>query len=173
MEPGQAFSLCLSGFCLLAANTQPTPAMSTIDLKTNCSLIRALLAATTLATALVAGPAGGQVSQNGTAAAPLPESQRVRDFSDRTLAEIKPGHTTKAEVKALLGKPWRDSELDEEDVLPGDPAIEVWEYRGRDSQGTYRVHIRFDKRDVTTLIAKIPDKTARAVARVADPTPHQ
>jgi len=115
--------------------------------------------------------ANGQTVQNGTVAAQLPESHRVRNFSNRTLAEVNPGHTTKAQVEVLLGKPWRVSELDDEDVMPGDPAVEVWEYRGRDSQGTYRVHIRFDKRDVTTLIAKIPDKTARAVARVANPMP--
>jgi len=130
-----------------------------------------LLVAAALTITLTAMPAGGQASQNGTTAAPLPESQRVLNFSDRTLAEVNPGHTTKAQVEALFGKPWRVSELDEEDVMPGDPAVEVWEYRGRDSQGTYRVHIRFDKRDVTTLIAKIPDKTARAVARVANPMP--
>ena len=130
-----------------------------------------LLAVTALTTALSVTPASGDNPQHDTAAPQLPASQRIREFSDRTLAEINPGHTTKAGVEALLGKPWRVSELDEEDVMPGDPAVEVWEYRGRDAQGAYRVHIRFDKRDVTTLIAKIPDKAARAVARVANPTP--
>jgi len=137
----------------------------------NTFSLRVLLVVTALTTTLAATSGSGQTLQNGATATPLPESQRIRSFSDQTLGEINPGHTTKAQVEALLGKPWRVSELDDEDVMPGDPAVEVWEYRGRDSQGTYRVHIRFDKRDVTTLIAKIPDKTARAVARVANPMP--
>ncbi|HLX30012.1 MAG TPA: hypothetical protein VKV24_16140 [Casimicrobiaceae bacterium] len=98
------------------------------------------------------------------------QSRQVRDYTDQTLAKIVPGHTTKAEVEAMFGKPWRDTELDEEDVMPGDPSVEVWEYRGWGAQGAYRVHIQFDKRDATTLIAKIPEKTGRAVARVARPT---
>lgn len=98
------------------------------------------------------------------------QSHQIRDYSDQTLAKIVPGHSTKAQVEALLGRPWRDTELDEEDVLPGDPSVEVWEYRGHGSRGAYRVHIQFDKGDVTTLIAKIPEKTGRAVARAAKPT---
>ena len=123
--------------------------------------------------AVAAAAASGQDHRQGTTAAQLPASRSIRDFSDRTLAKIVPGHTTKAAVEASLGKPWRDMQLDEEDVMPGDPSVAVWEYRGRGSQGSYRVHIRFDKRDVTTLIAKIPEKTGRAVARVAERTLNQ
>jgi hypothetical protein len=122
------------------------------------------------AQAVEAAAAGGQDLRQGTTAALVPPSRSIRDFSERTLATIVPGHTTKAAVEAALGKPWRDTQLDEEDVMPGDPSVEVWEYRGRGSQGSYRVHIRFDKRDVATLIAKIPEKTGRAVARVAERT---
>ena len=129
----------------------------------------ALLAAAAFLNALAAVAADGANLQGGTTAGQVPPSQQARDFADQTLAKIVPGHTTKAEVEALLGKPWRDTQLDDEDVMPGDPAVEVWEYRGRGPQGTYRVHIQFDKSDVTTLIAKIPDKTGRAVARVAQP----
>ena len=132
----------------------------------------ALLAIAVIANAPAAAAVDDQSLQKGATAAQTPEPKHVRDFADRTLAKIVPGSTTKAQVEALLGRPWRDTELDEEDSMyPGDPAVDVWEYRGRDSHGTYRVHIEFDKRDVTTLIAKIPDKTARAVARVAKPTP--
>ena len=97
------------------------------------------------------------------------QPQRVRDYPEQTLARIVPGRTTKAEVEAMLGKPWRDTQLDDEDVMPGDPSVDVWEYRGRGRQGDYRVNIQFDKADVTTLIAKIPEKTGRAIARVAAP----
>jgi hypothetical protein len=41
----------------------------------------------------------------------------------------------------------------------------IWEYRGHDASGTYRVHIEFDSRKITTLIAQIPDKTGEALAR--------
>jgi outer membrane protein assembly factor BamE (lipoprotein component of BamABCDE complex) len=89
-----------------------------------------------------------------------------RDFSAATLAKVDPGHTTKAQVEGLLGEPWRtvDSDPDE-----SDPS--VWEYRGRNSSGTYRVHVEFDSHDVTSLIATIPDKTGQATARVAKAPP--
>ena len=90
-----------------------------------------------------------------------------RDFSAATLAEVDPGRTTKAEVEALLGKPWRTTFSDDAD----EPAPVIWEYRGHDPDGTYRVHIEFDTHDVATLIAKIPDKTGEAPARVAKPQP--
>jgi len=130
-----------------------------------------LLAAATL---VIAPPVVANVQnvQKSSTAAAVPESQRVRDFADSILAKIVPGHTTKAEVEALLGKPWRETELDEEDIsYPGDPSVEIWEYRGQHARATYRVHIEFDRHDVTTLIAKIPDKAARAEARVANPVP--
>jgi outer membrane protein assembly factor BamE (lipoprotein component of BamABCDE complex) len=134
-------------------------------------ILGVLIAAVAVVNAAAVIEAHGENLGNGKTTALVPESQRIRDFSDRTLAKVVPGHTTKADVEVLLGKPWRDTELDAEDVPQGDPSVDVWEYRGRDSHGTYRVHIEFDKHDVTALIAKIPDKTARAVARVAKPTP--
>lgn len=86
-----------------------------------------------------------------------------RHFSGTTLAKIIPGKTTKAQITTLLGEPWRTVFPSE----PDQPGPEIWEYRGADSNGTYRVHIEFDKCNVTTLIAKIPDKTGYAVPRVA------
>jgi outer membrane protein assembly factor BamE (lipoprotein component of BamABCDE complex) len=92
---------------------------------------------------------------------------RARDFSAATLAKVTPGQTTKAQIEALLGKPWRTTFADD----PDEPGPVVWEYRGQDSNGSYRVHIEFDSHDITTLIAKIPDKTGEAPARVAKPPP--
>jgi outer membrane protein assembly factor BamE (lipoprotein component of BamABCDE complex) len=115
----------------------------------------------------------GQGVPSGAMAAPVPKSQEVRVFSDATLSKVVPGQTTKAQVKALLGSgPWRMNRYDDETLpYPGDPSVDIWEYRGRDSSGTYRVHIEFDANNVTTLIAKIPDKTGIAVARVAKRPP--
>ena len=113
-------------------------------------------------------PGYAQSLPKGASARRLPKSQEVRNFSARILEKVVPGHTTKAEVEALLDKPWRDTELDAESIpYPGDPSVDIWEFRGRDSHGTYRVHIEFDEYNITTLIAKIPDKGGRAVGRVS------
>lgn len=95
-----------------------------------------------------------------------PDPGIPRNFSTATLAKINPGHTTMAQVEALLGQPWRTVYSDPDE---SDPAI--WEYRGRDDKGTFRVHIEFDSHDVTSLIATIPDNTKQAPARVAKPAP--
>jgi hypothetical protein len=36
-------------------------------------------------------------------------------------------------------------------------ADETWEYRGKDENGTYRLHIEFDDLNLVHLIARIPD----------------
>jgi outer membrane protein assembly factor BamE (lipoprotein component of BamABCDE complex) len=106
-------------------------------------------------------------ASTGYCASDTPDPGTARDFSTTTLAEVDPGHTTKTQVEALLGQPWRTTFADD----PDEPGPVVWEYRGEDSDGTYRVHIEFDSHDITTLIAKIPDKTGEAPARVAKPPP--
>jgi outer membrane protein assembly factor BamE (lipoprotein component of BamABCDE complex) len=91
------------------------------------------------------------------------------DYSDATLAEVIPGKTTKAEVEALLGEPWRTTNFaGPHDAPGGHEAPEIWEWRGRDSQnGRYRVHIEFNHNGIVTNIAKVPEKTGTAPARVA------
>jgi outer membrane protein assembly factor BamE (lipoprotein component of BamABCDE complex) len=96
---------------------------------------------------------------NGDAADP----GRPREFSAATLARVTPGKTTQTQVEALLGKPWRTIFADDAD----EPGPIVWEYHGQDVNGGYLVHIEFDSHDVTTLIAKIPEQTQEAPARVA------
>jgi len=116
------------------------------------------------------------VAWTGFCGTDAPNPGTSRQFSDDTLAKVIPGQTTKAQVEALLGRPWRDTPLDVAHThnhtathtpSPGGDPCDTWEYRGRDSNGTYRVHIEFDSHDITTLIAKIPDKTGQARARVA------
>jgi outer membrane protein assembly factor BamE (lipoprotein component of BamABCDE complex) len=90
-----------------------------------------------------------------------------QDYSDATLAEVIPGKTTKAQVEALLGQPWRTTNFAEGHDEPGHEAPEVWEWRGQDSQdGLYRVHIEFNQKGIVTNIAKVPEKTHMAPARV-------
>ncbi|HEY2464056.1 MAG TPA: hypothetical protein VGI32_08350 [Steroidobacteraceae bacterium] len=73
----------------------------------------------------------------------------------RALAKVVPG-ISKAKVKSLLGEPWRTVQYNDLDAIEN----ELWEYRGKDSHGTYRVHIEFDKHDTVLIVGKIPDKVA-------------
>ena len=98
-------------------------------------------------------------------AAVIADPGQARDFSPGILAKVIPGHSTKTEVQALLGQPWRTTFSDDSD----EPGPVVWEYRGRNANGTYRVHIEFNAQDTTTLIAEIPDSKGEAPARVAKP----
>jgi hypothetical protein len=107
-----------------------------------------------------AGPAGHCASDTA-------DPGTARQFSAATLAKVTPGETTRTQIEGLLGQPWRTTFADDAD----EPGPVVWEYRGHDSSGTYRVHIEFDSHDITSLIAKIPDTTGEASARVAKPPP--
>jgi outer membrane protein assembly factor BamE (lipoprotein component of BamABCDE complex) len=92
---------------------------------------------------------------------PPPDSADLgtpREFSAETLAAVVPGRTTEKEVEALLGKPWRTDAGDEDEAIP-----ESWDYRGKDTSGTYQLHIEFDARGTTSLIVKVPDKTHTAI----------
>jgi hypothetical protein len=84
-----------------------------------------------------------------------------RAFGAKILAAVVPGRTTKKQVEALLGKPWRTVDADEDEATP-----ESWEYRGKDASGAYRVHVEFDNHGVATLIVKVPDKAHSARAQV-------
>ena len=134
----------------------------------NAFFLAALLAAASDCAAPALGARPGENAEKS----PPPHRSPRRSLgisSKRRWPRFSPAIPPKPKFESLLGRPWRETELDEEDVYPGSSSVEVWEYRGRDSHGTYRVHIEFDKNAVTTLIASIPDKTARAVARVVKP----
>jgi hypothetical protein len=73
---------------------------------------------------------------------------------NRKLPEIVPGKSTKAQVVVLLGQPWRTVQYNDLDAIED----EIWEYRGTDSQGSFRVHIEFDRQGVVHLVGKIPDR---------------
>jgi hypothetical protein len=85
----------------------------------------------------------------------------------RRLAKITPGVTTKSEVQSLLGAPWRTVQYNDLEVL----ADEIWEYRGADSHGPYRIHIEFDHRDVVHIVGKIPENAAGAKGTAAAAAP--
>ena len=93
-------------------------------------------------------------------------------YSDATLASVIPGQTTKAQVVRLLGAAWRTTNFAEPgEDMPGEEQPEIWEWRAQDSKvGPYRVHVEFNGTGITTLIAKIPEKTGKAWGR-AMPSP--
>jgi len=79
---------------------------------------------------------------------------------NRKLPEIVPGKSTKAQVQSLLGIPWRIVQFNDCGEAMDHQSDETWDYRGKDSSGTYRVHIEFDDHDIAHLVAKIPDRVA-------------
>ena len=94
-----------------------------------------------------------QVATSGTAST-------VGTISEQKLAQVMPGMSTKAQVQALLGTPWRVVQFNDCGEAMDHQSDETWDYRGKDSNGTYRVHIEFDDHDIAHLVAKIPDKVA-------------
>jgi hypothetical protein len=79
----------------------------------------------------------------------------IRVFTAKQLAKVVPG-LSKGQVRSLLGAPWRTVQYNDMDELED----EIWEYRGQDSNGPYRIHIEFDHHDIVRIVGKIPDTTA-------------
>ena len=90
-------------------------------------------------------------------------------IAPQALAQIIPGHSTKAQIEGLLGTPWRVVQFDDCGQAMDGQADETWEYRGKSPGGTYRVHVEFDEHGIVHLIAEIPDKAGDqgAIAVVA------
>jgi hypothetical protein len=84
-----------------------------------------------------------------------------------TYRRLKPGVSTKAEVRALLGAPWRTVQYNDMDALED----EIWEYRGRDSSGAYRIHIEFGPDGIVRIVGKIPDRIPGGAGVAAEPGP--
>ena len=84
-----------------------------------------------------------------------PAGPSVQAIDPQVLARVVPG-ISKAQVKSLLGAPWRTVQYNDLDEIEN----EFWEYRGKDAHGTYRVHIEFDPHGMVLIVAKIPDQVA-------------
>jgi len=71
-------------------------------------------------------------------------------------SKIQVGSFTQAQVRALLGVPWRATNYGESYCgCPHRDLQEVWEYRGIDSAGAYKLHIEFDDAGIARTVAKI------------------
>jgi hypothetical protein len=112
--------------------------------------MRAKLSLAALAFALCFGPLS-----LGVAAADAKPPAGIRAIDPQVLAKVVPG-ISKAQVKSLLGAPWRTVQYNDDEEVEN----EIWEYRGKDAQGAYRVHIEFDQHDTVVIVGKIPDQVA-------------
>lgn len=95
-------------------------------------------------------------------------------LNPQAIASVVPGQSTEAQVKSLLGEPWRIVQFNDCGEAMDDQADETWEYRAGGPNGAYRFHIEFSDQGTVHLIAKIPDKTAggkATAAKVAPGTP--
>lgn len=90
-------------------------------------------------------------------ALPTPRGETI---SAAKFAQLRPGISTKTQVRSLLGAPWRILQFNDCGMAMPGQADETWDYRGRNAKGTYRVHIEFDDNNVARLVAKIPDHAA-------------
>jgi hypothetical protein len=89
----------------------------------------------------------------------------------QAVAQVAPGKSTKANVRALFGEPWRVVQFNDCGEAMDDQADETWEYRGRDSGGAYRLHIEFGDDGTVHLIAKIPDQSSGGKGTTAKVAP--
>jgi hypothetical protein len=87
---------------------------------------------------------------------PAPDPAAAQKIDPQVLAKVVPG-ISKTQVKSLLGDPWRTVQYNDLDAIEN----EFWEYRGRDADGPYRVHIEFDTHDTVVIVGKVPDKQVR------------
>jgi hypothetical protein len=95
------------------------------------------------------------------------------DASRQAIGHIVPGQSTKADIKSLLGAPWRVVQFNDCGMAMDDQADETWEYRGTDDNGNYRLHVEFGDNGVVHLIAEIPDSAAGGKATDAKVAPPQ
>jgi outer membrane protein assembly factor BamE (lipoprotein component of BamABCDE complex) len=106
--------------------------------------MRAKLSPVVLAFALCCGPLSVACA-----------AEPTQPIDPQVLAKVVPG-ISKSQVKSLLGDPWRTVQYNDLDQIEN----EFWEYRGKDSQGPYRVHIEFDQNNTVVIVGKIPEKVA-------------
>jgi hypothetical protein len=77
-------------------------------------------------------------------------------ITSQAFEEIIPGRSTKTDVEALFGAPWRIVQFNDCGMAMDDQTDETWEYRDA-NRSKYRIHIEFGENDVVHLIAEIPD----------------
>jgi hypothetical protein len=97
-------------------------------------------------------------AQSGGSAAPISAQQ------------ITPGKSTKADIQAAFGAPWRVVQFNDCGMPMDHQADETWEYRGTDPSGSFRLHVEFDDDGVVHLVSKVFE-ASRGQATVANVAP--
>jgi len=124
------------------------------------------MAAVLSALAAAAADAGAGGAETADAAA-------LGAISPQQIARIVPGHTAKADVLSMLGKPWRVVQFNDCGMAMDGQADETWEYRGADPSGGYRLHVEFGDDGMVSLIAKVPNNNPGGAATQAKVAPAQ
>ena len=101
--------------------------------------------------------------------APKPATPATHELTMDMVAKIKVGTTTGAQLKEMLGTPWRT--LNYGDCNPIDYQ-ELWEYLGRDANGPFRITVEFDEAGIARIVAKTPAKGSPIVLAVAPKPEH-
>ena len=80
--------------------------------------------------------------------------------NEKAAANIVPGKSTKAQVQSQLGQPYRIAQFTDcgHSTAPAGQTDETWDYRGKDANCAYHLHIEFGDDGVATLISRIPDE---------------
>jgi hypothetical protein len=98
-----------------------------------------------------------------------PATTATHELTMDMVAKIKVGTATGAQLKELLGAPFRTTNYG--DCNPVDYQ-EIWEYLGRDAGGTFKITVWFDEANIARIVARTPAKGPTVVLAVA-PKPEQ
>jgi outer membrane protein assembly factor BamE (lipoprotein component of BamABCDE complex) len=101
--------------------------------------------------------------------APKPATAATQELTMEMVAKINVGASTGAQLKEMLGTPWRTTNYG--DCNPIDYQ-ELWEYLGRDTNGPFKITVEFDEAGIARLVAKTPAKGPTVVLAVAPKPEH-
>ena len=87
------------------------------------------------------------------------------------LGKIVPGQSTKADIKTLLGEPWRVVQFNDCGEAMDGQDDETWEYRGTDAAGGFRLHVEFNEHGIVHLFAKMHDAAPAGAGTAAKVEP--
>jgi len=103
----------------------------------------------------------------GTPDTPKSAAFTTNDVTMEMIAKIKVGSSTGAQIKELLGTPWRTNNYGDCNVVDYQ---ETWEYLGHDADGRFKISIEFDEAGIARIVAKTPAK-GPVVVLAAAPAP--
>jgi hypothetical protein len=104
------------------------------------------------------------------APAPSPAGSLSREQIGE-LGKIVPGRSTKADMRALFGEPWRIVQFNDCGEAMDDQQDETWEYRGGEAKSGFRLHVEFNDDGTVHLFAKIPDQAPGGAGTAAKVEP--